>query len=94
MSAYTKKISMSLPVELVSEMDQICRVCNISRSSLVTALVSDRVSGIHELVESVRPTPFKSGDSQRRKSESDQRAFQRLNSLLNVLGMESDATIQ
>jgi predicted DNA-binding protein len=93
MAKTTKKTSFSLPTNLVRELDTVARVAGVTRSALLTELVSDRVSDLHSLVISVGCSPVPGAPS-RRQADEDHKARQRLNSLLTVLGLENDSPLQ
>lgn len=93
MASTTRKTSFSLPNNLVRELDTVARIAGVTRSALLTELVSDRLSELHGLVESVGCKPL-NGAPSRQQAENDHKARQRLNSLLTVLGLENDIPLQ
>lgn len=93
MAKTTRKTSFSLPNNLVRELDTVARVAGVTRSALLTELISDRLSELHELVCSVGCSPV-DGAPSRQQAENDHKARQRLNSLLTVLGLENDTPLQ
>jgi len=93
MASTTRKTSFSLPNNLVRELDTVARIAGVTRSALLTELVSDRLSELHGLIVSVGCEPT-SGVPSRQQAVNDHKARQRLNSLLTVLGLENDAPLQ
>jgi metal-responsive CopG/Arc/MetJ family transcriptional regulator len=93
MAVTTCKTSFSLPNTLVRELDTVARVAGVTRSALLTELVSDRLTELYDLIESVSYEPI-TGARSRQQAENDHKARQRLNSLLAVLGLENDLPLQ
>lgn len=93
MAKTTRKTSFSLPNNLVKELDTVARIAGVSRSALLSELVSDRLHELYLLVESVGCSPT-SGVRSRQQAENDHKARQRLNSLLVVLGLDNDIPVQ
>ena len=89
----TRRTSFSLPSELVSELDTVARIAGVTRSALLTELLSDRLHTLFDLVQSVGATT-ENGIRSRQQANQDHKARQRLNSLLAAIGMDDDAPIQ
>lgn len=93
MAKTTRKTSFSLPNDLVSELDTVARVAGVTRSALVTELLSDRAHELFELVRSVGCST-ENGIRSRHQASNDHKARQRLNNLLAALGMDNETPLQ
>lgn len=93
MAQTTRRTSFSLPNDLVSELDTVARIAGVTRSALLTELISDRLHNLFDLVQSVGASTD-NGIRSRQQATDDHKARQRLNSLLAAIGMDDDAPIQ
>lgn len=93
MAATTKKTSFSLPHHTVGKLDTVARVAGVTRSALLTELVSDRLDSLYDLVKDMGSSASDSPAS-RQQASADHLARKRLNALLATLGLEDDTRIQ
>lgn len=76
----TSKISVSLPVELVSDLDYLARRTGVSRSALIGGLLSEAASEVRKILELVPPNPTPA-EMLRMRGQSEEAIRARLESL-------------
>lgn len=49
----TKRVSMTLPVDLVADLDSVSTKLQVSRSSLISEILSSNISPIREIIDTI-----------------------------------------
>jgi metal-responsive CopG/Arc/MetJ family transcriptional regulator len=84
------RISLTVPEGLNRRIDIISRSTGISKSALISELVSDRVDDIHGLVSSNNQFNGASGTTKRMRGSSAQDIQQSLSAIMDYLGLGGD----
>lgn len=63
----SRRVSLSLPCDLLDQLDFVCGRMGLSRSALVSALVSQATPTMVEMLKSVPPNPDDATSAERRR---------------------------
>jgi hypothetical protein len=94
----TKRVSMTLPIKLADDLDMISKTFNVSRSSLVSGILSDAVEPIKEVIR-LSMSALEESDSEdtnplSRKPEKVRAFLDALNSVAESEKSQLDAKMQ
>lgn len=76
----TSKISVSLPTELVSDLDYLASRTGVSRSALISGLLCEAASEVRKILELIPPNPTPA-EMLRMRGQSEEAIRSRLESL-------------
>ena len=76
----TSKISVSLPAELVSDLDYLASRTGVSRSALISGLLLEAASEVRKILELIPPNPTPA-EMLRMRGQSEEAIRARLESL-------------
>lgn len=84
------RISLTVPEVLNRRIDRISRSTGISKSALISELISDRVDDIHGLVSNSDQFDGVSGTTKRMRGSSAQDIQRSLSAIMDYLGLGGD----